>query len=55
MEPHCLKHSVRMFIPQANDELVGVDGFDVEPLKNRVRLAGEMSGRLAATFLVHSS
>jgi hypothetical protein len=30
MEPHRLSHGIGMLIPQANDELVGVYGLDVE-------------------------
>jgi hypothetical protein len=30
MELHRVKHGIRNFVPEANDELVGMEGLDVE-------------------------
>ena len=43
MEPHRLKYGVRTVIPETSDELIRVDGLDVELAKNRGREIAQLN------------
>src|SRR4051794_35536435 len=44
LEPHGFEHRIGVLVPEARDELIGGNGFDVELTQNRRRKIAQVEG-----------